>query len=410
MAQSSSNNFADTLNANFKIIYADKIQNLIPDGVKLLNRISFSGREAQLGNLYSQPLILGLEHGITFAGSTDDAFALQAPIAGQLKEAQVRGSQMVLRSVLGYAAAARAAGGAPRAFEDSTKFLVQNMMRSMSKKLEIQMLYGQMGYATVASTSGNVITITTSEWAPGIWAGAVNMPLEIRSSAGALRGVCNVASVDMNSRTVTVDLLPGSVVASDVIWHKGAYNNEFAGIHKILTNTGTLFGIDASQYDLFKGNIQSAGSTELSFATIQNAIARAVEKGLDSDVVVLVNPRAWSDLLTEQAALRQYDYSYRSSVAENGAQEITFHGQNGKVEIVPSIYVKEGYSYVLAMEDFMRVGSTDITFRRPGQGDDFFRELENNAGYELRAYTDQAAFCMAPGRSTLINLIVNSSP
>jgi hypothetical protein len=35
---SSSNNFADTLNANFKIVYADKIENLIPDGVKLLNQ------------------------------------------------------------------------------------------------------------------------------------------------------------------------------------------------------------------------------------------------------------------------------------------------------------------------------------------------------------------------------------
>ncbi len=410
MAQSSSNNFADTLNANFKIVYADKIENLIPDGVKLLNRISFSGREAQMGNMYSQPLILGLEHGVTFAGSTDDAFALNAPIAGQLKEAQVRGSQMVLRSVLGYAAASRAAGGNPRAFEDSTKFLVQNMMRSMAKKLEIQMLYGQMGYATVASAAGNVITVTTAEWAPGIWAGAVNMPLEIRTSAGALRGSCNVTVVDMTARTVTVDLLPAAVAGTDVIWHKGAYNNEFAGIHKILTNTGTLFGIDASAYDLFKGNSEAiAGGDVLSFAVIQNAIARAVEKGLDSDVVVLVNPRAWSDLLTEQAALRQYDSSYRSSVSENGSQEITFHGQNGKVEIVPSIYIKEGYSYVLALEDFMRVGSTDITFRRPGQGDDFFRELENNAGYELRSYTDQAVFCMAPGRSTVISGIENSA-
>lgn len=408
MAQSSSNNFAETLNANFKIVYADKIENLIPDGVKLVNKIPFSGREAQLGNLYSQPLILGLEHGVTFAGSTDDAFALQAPIAGQLKEAQVRGSQMVLRSVLGYAAAARAAGGSPRAFEDSTKFLVQNMMRSMAKKLEIEMLYGQVGYATVASTAANVITITTAEWAPGIWAGANSMPLEIRSSAGTLRGYCNVQTVNMDLRTVSVDLLPAGVIATDIIWHKGAYNNEFAGIHKILTNTGVLFNIDAAQYDLFKGNTSSAGSGVLSFAILQNAIARSVEKGLDSDVAVFVNPRAWSDLLTEQAALRQYDYSYRSSVAENGAQEIMFHGQNGKVEIIPSIYVKEGYCYVLAMEDFMRVGSTDITFRRPGQGDDFFRELENNAGYELRAYTDQAAFCMAPGRSSLVNNIVNS--
>lgn len=404
---SSSNNFSDTLNANFKVVYADKIENLIPDGVKLLNRIDFSGRESQMGNMYSQPLVLGLEHGVTFAGSTDDAFALQAPISGQLKEAQVRGSQMVLRSVLGYAAASRAAGGGQRAFEDSTKFLVQNMMRSMAKKLEIQILYGQMGYATIASVSGNVITVTTAEWAPGIWAGAVNMPLEIRTSANVLRGYCNVSSVDMSARTVTVDLLPAASAATDVIWHKGAYGNEMAGIHKILTNTSTLFNIDASSYDLFKGNTQSAGSAALTFAKLQDAIALGVEKGLDSDVMVLVNPKTWADLLTEQAALRQYDASYRSGVAENGAQEISFHGQNGKVEIVPSIYVKEGYAYMLCIEDFIRVGSTDITFRRPGQGDDFFRELENNAGFELRAYTDQAVFCMAPGRSTLINAIVN---
>lgn len=407
---SSSNNFSDTLNANFKIVYADKIENLIPDGVKLVNRISFSGREAQLGNLYSQPLVLGLEHGVTFAGSTDDAFALNAPIAGQLKEAQVRGSQMVLRSVLGYAAAARAAGGGQRAFEDSTKFLVQNMMRSMAKKLEIELLYGQVGYGVVGSTAGNVITVTTQEWAPGIWAGAINMPLEIRSAAGALRGYANVTSVNMNLFQVTVDLLPAGVIATDIIWHKGAFNNEFAGIHKILTNTGLLFNIDASIYDLFTGNTVTLSPTgPLSFAIIQDAIARGVEKGLDSNVSVFVNPRSWADLLTEQAALRMYDQSYRTSESENGSQEITFHGQNGKVEIVPSIYVKSGYCYVLAMEDFMRVGSTDITFRRPGQGDDFFRELENNAGYELRAYTDQAVFCMAPGRSTLVSNITNSN-
>jgi hypothetical protein len=283
------------------------------------------------------------------------------------------------------------------------------MMRSMAKKLEIEMLYGQMGYATVASTAANVITVTTAEWAPGIWAGANNMPIEIRSAAGVLRGAANVQTVNMDLRTITVDLLPAGVVATDVIWHKGAYNNEFAGIHKILTNTGVLFGIDAAQYDLFKGNtLTISPSAALSFAVIQDAIARAVEKGLDSDVSVLVNPRAWSDLLTEQAALRQYDSSYSPSRSENGSQEIVFYGQNGKVEIVPSIYVKEGYAYVLCMEDFMRVGSTDITFRRPGQGDDFFRELENNAGYELRAYTDQAVFCMAPGRSTVIAGIVNT--
>jgi hypothetical protein len=93
---------------------------------------------------------------------------------------------------------------------------------------------------------------------------------------------------------------------------------------------------------------------------------------------------------------------------ENGAKGIKFHSQNGEIEIVPSIYVKEGYSYCISETDFMRVGSTDMTFRRPSQGDEFFRDLENAAAYELRLYTDQALFCQAPGRSVLITNIVNS--
>lgn len=406
---SSSNNFGDTLNANFKVVYADRIENLVPEGVKLVDKISFSPRDRQLGQLYSQPVTLGHEHGITFAGPTDDAFNLNAPISGVVREAQVRGNQMLLRSVLGYAAAARATGGGHRAFEDSTKYVVRNMMRSMAKKLEIQLLYGQMGYATVASVLGTVITITTAEWAPGIWAGSENMPIEVRNSADTIsRGFATVTQANMDDRTITVDSLPAGTVATDVIWHKGAHGNEMAGIHKILTNTGELFGINASTYNLFKGNELALTSDPLSFAAIQSGIARAVEKGLDSPVMVLVNPRSWSDLLTEQAALRQYDSSYRTSQSENGSEEITFYAQNGKAEIVPSIYVKEGYAYILCMDEWVRIGSTDITFKRPGMGDDFFRELNDSAGFELRAYSDQAVFSHAPGKNTLVSGIVNS--
>lgn len=314
----------------------------------------------------------------------------------------------MLRSVLGYVSASRAAQGGEQAFEQATKFLVANMIRSIAKKLEIEMLYGQIGYGTVASTSGNVITITTAEWAPGIWAGAEGMPIEIRSSAGALRGNANVSAVSMDSRTVTVDALPAGTVASDVIYHKGAYGNEFAGIHKIITNTSTLFNIDASSYNLWKGNTFDGGDSMsnpdlLSFNKLQRAIARAVEKGLESKVLVLVNPRSWSNLLNDQAALRRFDSSYEVSKMENGSQSIKFYGQNGEIEIEPSIYCKEGYAYVLCMEDWMRIGSVDVTFRRPGQGDEFFRELENSAGFELRCFSDQAVFTMSPGKNVLIN-------
>lgn len=373
-----------------------------------MNRIPFAKKDAQLGNFYHQPVILGQEHGVTFAQAGEDAFNLNAPVAGKIKDATVRGTQLVLRSVMGYASASRASQGGAKAFESATKFLVGNMLRSISKKLEIELLYGQMGYATIASVASTVLTITTAEWAPGIWAGAEDMPIEIRDSAGTTsRGETRVVSVDFDARTITVETALAGVTGTDVIWHKGAYDNEFAGLHKILTNTGSLFGISAASYNLWKGNTYGAGSAALSFNKIQDAIARAVEKGLDSDVLVMVNPRTWSDLLTEQAALRMYDSSYSSSKSENGSRSIMFHGQSGMIEIVPSIYIKEGYAYVISLDEMVRIGSSDVTFKRPGKGDEFFRDLENAAGYELRAYTDQALFCHAPGKNVLINAIVN---
>ena len=407
-----SNNL-QTLNGLFKEAYADKLKELIPDGVKLLNKIKFMSKDKQPGNLFHQPVILGMEHGVTFASSDDDAFNLNAPVAGVIKDAQIKGNPVVMRSLLGYTSASRAAQGGQKAFMDATKFLVANMLRSMAKKLEIEMLYGQMGYGTVSAVSTTQITITTAEWAPGIWAGAEGMPIEIRNAAGSTsRGEFVVSSVNMDTRVVTLasSASAAGVIATDVIWHKGAYGNEFPGIHKILTqSSGSLFNIDVGQYNLFKGNEYSAGSSALSFTKLNKAASRGVEKGQDGALLCLVNPRTWADLLTEQAALRRYDSSYSKDKADVGSKGIVFYSQNGEIEIEPSIYVKEGYAYLLSTDEWSRVGSTDMTFKRPGQGEEFFRDLENAAAYELRLFSDQAAFSSAPGRNTLISGIVNAT-
>lgn len=408
---STPDNTVGNLNGFFKEVYAEKLHELIPEALKLVNLIKFVSKDKQGGNLYHQPVILGMEHGVTFASSDDDAFNLNPAVAGVIKDAQVRGNPMVMRSLLGYVAASRSAGG-KNAFMDATKYLVANMLRSMSKKLEIHLLYGQKGYGAIdtGGVSGAAITIATAEWAPGIWAGAEGMPIEIVDAAGSTsRGEFTIASVNMDTRVITLTTSAGAAgaVATDVIYHKGAFGNEFAGIHKILENTGTLFNINAGTYNLWKGNSYAVAGA-LSFAKLSKAISRAVEKGLDSKVTVFVNPRGWSDLLQDQASLRQYDQSYSPVQLEQGSKSLKFFSQNGDMEIVPSIYVKEGYAYALCMEEWMRIGSSDITFKRPGQGsDEFFRDLENSAAYELRLYTDQCVFCMSPGKNVLLTGVIN---
>ena len=340
------------------------------------------------------------------------AFSLRNGVSSSHEDAQIKGHEMILRSYLSVGAVSRSKG--KNAFIQASKLIVENMLKSFARRLEVQLVYGQAegGIGVVESINVNTIKIEDHEWAAGIWSGSEKMPIEIRSSAGVLRGEANVQSNSLSSKEVTVDALPAGVVATDVIYYAGAYGKEFAGIHKIITNTSTLFNIDASQFSLWQGNTVEVGTdfagseAVLSFAKVEESIAVAMEKGLaEEDVIVLCNPKSWNNLLTEQTAKRQYDSSYSGEKMENGAKTIKFYGQNGMIEIHSSIYCKEGYAYVLSMDCFSRIGSSDITLDQPGFEGKFLKLLENANAYEMRAYTDQALFCSRPGVNTLLTFI-----
>lgn len=289
------------------------------------------------------------------------------------------------------------------------------MLKSFLVRLEVQLMYGQSGIGTVDSVASNVISIKAYEWAPGIWAGSENMPIEIRSSAGVKRGEAVVTSTSFANKTITVDSLPAGVVDTDEIYHKGAYGKEFSGLHYITSNeSNTLFGIDASQYSLWRGNIvevgsdATAGAAILSFDKVEEGVAKAMEKGLsDEDVCLIVNPGSWKNLLTEQAAKRMYDSSYGSDKMTNGARNIEFYAATGMIEIVSSIYCKEGYAYLVPKKEFKRIGSSDITFEQPGFKGKFLKLLESVSAYEMRAYCDQALFTAAVGHTAHFKFLKN---
>jgi hypothetical protein len=390
-------NTLDNLNGLYKKVYDGKLENLIPDGTKLLNAIKFVKKEKRPGADYNQSVILGMEHGVSFAEPDEGAFALNPPISGVIKQASIRGYQMVLRSALAFDTMFASDSAGERAFEEATKYIFQAMMDSMAKKLEIRLFYGQSGLAT-ATASGNVLSISAGEWSSGVWGGAENMRIELFNLADQSLGDCKVVTVDFDAKTVTVDAMPAGASSAGVVsvFEYGSKGKEMAGLHKIITNTGSLFGISASQYSLWKGNSHPVGGA-LDFKKLATGLAKPVAKGLQSDVTVYVSPKTWSDLMTEQAGSRRFDVSYKSSKAENGSEALEFFSQNGKMTIIASIFVKEGYAYAINHEQFVRVGSTDLTFKNPLSNEDFFHLLENNAGVGIRCYTNQALFCIKIG-------------
>lgn len=420
----------------FKEIYGEEQVNLVPDNAKLQKLIPFVSRDKELGNKYHQNVIVSQEGGFSYASVDAGAFALSDHIAMNTQDAYVQGSQMLLRSALSYDAAARSSTG-KKAFAKGTSMIVENMVESMAKRLEIALIYGQsakgLGSATSSASDGGTITITfdAGQWAPGIWAGAENARVACRVASNYF-GPYKISFVDFDNKAIKVvtatetngqdpmtgdvsDIASATIVAVyfagsiSTVAHSstgGGTAREMIGLDKMITASGTVFGIVNTTYSLWAGNAVTV-SGQLTMGKILSAIGKPVAKGLNEDVVCYVNPDTWQNLASDLAAVRSFDSSYDSAKGDNGVKSIVYFGQSGKIEVVAHSCIKNGEAFVLPIKRFKRVGAQDITFKTPGREDEIFLHLPNNAGFELRAYTDQALFPESLAKCLKISGFVN---
>ena len=155
---------------------------------------------------------------------------------------------------------------------------------------------------------------------------------------------------------------------------------------------------------------------KLTSEQITDAIAEVVAKGLDEDLKMYVSPKTWADLVQAEDKFTTTTNTVASRVFYDGNQPaekvvgstgISFVTQSGKISVVPSNFVKESHGIMIAPRLWKRVGATDLTFRLPDRGDEFFLHLTEKAGYELRAYVNHALFTKAPAKSILVTGIVS---
>ena len=426
-----------TLNALYKVAYAKGVEDLIPKANKLSDMIPFVSSDLQNGKHYEQPVVLSAEAGFTYSLDSQSAYDLNDSIGMNMESAVVPGADIVLDSTIGYNQAARASHSAT-AFKSvmSTKF--ENMLKSAEKRLEIAMLYGNGNIgsaalqAVVIASSQLPMVIDTASWATGIWAGSENANVVFTkasddSAVDSLRSF-KIAKVDVDTRTVylaagtagtagTLSTLETAIEAYACnINFYGAVSGsagtfayaEMAGLKKIITNTGTLFGISASSYDLWQGNSVTT-SGQLTMAKVLSAVSRAVQRGLDSDATVLVNPSTWADLASNLAALRRFDGSYSRSKNVNGSKELEYVSQNGALKICSYNIVKEGDCFIFPEDKVMRIGARELGLNDPTRPqDEIFFTIPAKAGVGVRAYTNQAVFVEAPAQAVYISGIVNS--
>jgi hypothetical protein len=412
---------------DYKQRYGD-FTNPLPEENTIADYFAFVPQDQRPGNKFNFPVVVSNEHGQT-ADISGTAFTLAAAIDSVLQNAQLDGATLALVGNIPYDVTFRGRNGAGNgsnggAFRTAFELKTSLMMQSMEFYRELSLMYGCGATTTLAADIGVssavsganyaapvLFTVSTATWAPGIWNNMVGGLVDVYATNGLTLRESGITVTAVNADTKVLTLTKaGSAVAPNIgdrIVPAGWNAKTCIGVEAILTNTGTLFGISAATYPMWKAVNFSVGSGALTRAKVLAMMARLFPNGLDQGGKLFVSAPTFADLAEEADALQRFTGN-TDEVKRQGANNLEYKSPAGVVNVALHKYMKYGEAMFFPSGIGKRVGSTDITFRGEGQ-DWFFLELPTQAGCQLRCMSNQAVVLRIPYRCAILTNIVNLS-
>ena len=392
-------NTPTTLASRLKEQFNGEISQLVPGSAELV-KLKFR-KDIELGKSAIMDIQLSDELGFSVG---QGEITLNGNINQSAARATVDAYSLVLQSNVSYDLISRASSErkAFAKFVDS-KFIP--MAESFQRRQEILHMYGRQGLGkvdSVTSTGSGPYTIsaviTEGSFCPTLWLGlkgAVLAAYTNNTSGGTAHGVdLEVQSVDVTTRTVVVTSATNTVAGNDHLFFKGTYNAGHYGLMQIAKNTGSLWGIDASVYELWKGNSYDVGTSALTLGKLLQAAALAANKGCKEKLKALIPVSAFQSLISDESALRTY--TAFSKKLENGGEAISFYGASGEIEVVPYHFMKAGEAIIFPERWTYIIGSTEMVTQLAKDGDMIF-DLEATSSKQVRLFSDVQIFCERPG-------------
>lgn len=391
-----------------------EMANPLPGENTFAKDIKFVQPNMRTGLHYNFAVRLGLEQGAT-RNTDHGAFTLNNAQDGAYQLATLEGAEIAMRATLSYGEMTRLSqnkGRSSRAYDQGIGLKIANLTDGAEQHRDMDLWYGAgssglvsigtISAIAVANSSGVVtVNISRATFIPGFWQDFYQGKVDVFTSGGSQRNTnaeLKVTAVDRDKCRVQLtgnNSDTGSIAANDLIFFRGGRAASMVGVQAICENTGTLFGISAATYPQWKAVQYSVGGT-LTFDKVAEGLSAAADNGLSEGCTLYVNPRTWTDLMTDEVALRRY-VGERSDKARPGFSELEFIMNCGPVKIKQYRYMKQGLAFAVPTNELHRVGSTDLTFTAPGDPNQYFYlELANQAGSEIRCYTDQAIVSEAP--------------
>lgn len=394
---------------------------MVPASSVIYDSIEFEEAK-KIGDSFNFPVLLTLENGFTINGESGAVVSLNAAANAKSENAAVKGVELIGRAQMAYLLASRAAAEGPAAFGKAWGQILLNLRKSHMKRIELMLLYGQLGLGVVESRSSDDIVITEASWSPATWCGLEGGVFEFwtgtsasETEHGATTG-STLSSINTSTRTLSFAASGPSggtaVAAGDVVYFYGARTtttfSECVGLMKIAGNSGSLFGISASTYNLWAGN-SSTGFGNITMGKLLDAVSAAVDRGLDEKVILGVCPKTYEVLNADLAASRHFDGSYSREKGENGFQKLVYNGQAGQVEVVVMPFLRRGDAVAYPPSALKMIGSADVGMGVPGtDGRDVFFHLPDKNAVEARTFSDLALLCLAPAKCLVISGITYS--
>jgi hypothetical protein len=414
-----------TFEGNLKKRYVGTTENLVPSFGILQKKFKFD-QANKVGDRYEVHVRTANPHGVTAAGGNalGTAFTLNAARAGQTKPAYVKPFETVLREQVSYGLISLA-GSTETAYAPAMDETVKAMVQTARMYQEMALLYGGRNIGKIASYSGSSTTrayiLTADSWSAGLWSQMQGAALDCYDNAndgGTIVNavaLVNVVSVNASTRTINVsgnatDLTDIDTASGTGAWFKprGFEGNWGLGVSRILRHTsGTLFDIDPASHGLWKAHQYDNESGKLTFSGILNAAAGVVGTGGMCDVTLYVSHWTFTDLSTDSIEFKRVAEADGTSFRA-GAKRIELEGPQGTITIERHPMVQAGEALGICEEQWVRVGSTDLTWSLPGGGDKFLHEIPDVAGRELRNYQCITGFCHQPAKNFVIYNIVNT--
>ncbi len=401
-----------------KRVVDKSISDVRPSTAILQRRHEFDTSQ-RVGEGYFVNVALQLPNGFTYVGSAGGVATLKAGRSMIMKQASLTPVEIDLREQVAYGVLSRAAEQGEAAVKAYLSELMPAMMTSSANRIEGSMLHGGRNYGIVESITdltgqSMAIVITAATWAPGLfWAYGLGSTWDA-STAGTVNnasGPLILTGIDSAARTLTVTFTgtaASEVTAGDLIQPEGAQTGASTFLDMIgycaqaANTTGTSMNISATTYGNWAGNTEAINAP-LSFGLLEDKIGALRDRGASTKLTTYVSNKGYSALAAELAQLRNFDSSYETAKGKTGVRAISYFSADvGEMEIIPHPMMKWGEALILPDADCKRIGSSDITMKLPGAGEDLFQFVNGSNAVEFGTFTDQACICKKPNHSFLV--------